>query len=190
MPKDTIRTLNPLSESEQFQLNRLLARTGENLAEATRRREKELALQAKLQAKRDKLAAEEAALSRRLSELRIDIDCVSAEIHKIAPSGISWRFVNDRLQQFGDLVTKQSFFGTRSDNLDRDQIQLLGELALAIFEMNTKPKGGRPLRERMESVKIDVGLDPGDVPGGPSDGRAALAQAIVRAGRRARGEEP
>jgi hypothetical protein len=67
------------------------------------------------------------------------------------------------------------------DSLTRDQIQLLA----------TKPKSGKPpLCERIEAAGIpSIGMD---IPGGgaPLDGRAAMAQAIVRAGRRRRGEEP
>jgi hypothetical protein len=65
---------------------------------------------------------------------------------------------------------------------------LLAEIGLAIFEMNTKQKAGPSLRQKMESVKIDIGQDaPGA--GGPTDDRAAMAQRIIAAGRKRRGEE-
>jgi hypothetical protein len=188
MPKDTIRNLNPLSESEQFHLNRLLARLGENQSEALQRREKERDLEAKLQARRDKLAAEEARLSKRLAELRVDIDCVSAEIYKIAPSGVAYRHVASRLNEFRDLAQKQSFFNSPADTLDRSHLQLLAEICLSIFEMNTRPKGGKSLRERMEAANIPK-IGPDVVGGGgPTDDRAVLAKRIVDAGRRRRGE--
>jgi hypothetical protein len=184
------RDLNPtpLSESEQFQLNRLLARTGESLSGARQRREEELALERKLQAKRDRLANAEAKLSKRLAELRIDIDTVSAEIYKIAPSGVAYRHVASRLQEFGDRLPSFSYFNTQADTLDRSQLMLLAEIALSIFEQNTKPKGGKPLRERMEAAGIpSIGLDaPGA--GAPTDDRSKLAAGIVQAGKRRRGE--
>jgi hypothetical protein len=187
MPRD-LRPINPtpLTESEQFQLNRLLARLGESQPEALQRRDKEVALERRLQAKRDKLAAEEARLSKRLAELRIDIDTVSAEIYKIAPSGVAHRHVASRLQEYGDLVTKQSFFNSPADTLDRNQIQLLAEICLSLFETNTKKSTGPSLRSRMEGVKIDIGMD---APGSdaPND-RTALAKRIVDAGRKRRGE--
>jgi hypothetical protein len=83
------------------------------------------------------------------------------------------------------LVPKQSFFNSRFDSFDRDQIMLLGEIALSMYEASTRPKG-RPLRERMEGVEVSIGPDvPG--PGDASDPRAALAQAIIAAGQKARG---
>lgn len=52
-----------------------------------------------------------------------------------------------------------------------------------------RPKAGKSLREKMQTVDVYIGQDaPGA--GGPPDDRAALAQAIVRAGKRRRGEEP
>jgi hypothetical protein len=85
-------------------------------------------------------------------------------------------------------VPSQSFFDTQHDTLDRDQIMLLAEIGLSLFEASTKSKGDKSLREKMENVRVDIGPDPGG-DGGPPDSRAALAQAIVRAGRRRRGEE-
>ena len=83
MPRDLNPT--PLTESEEYQLKRLLDRGGQSLPEAQAQRDRERELEAKLQARRDKLAAEEARLSKRLAELHVDIDTVSAEIFKIAP---------------------------------------------------------------------------------------------------------
>jgi hypothetical protein len=186
MPRE-LRPVNPrpLSESEQYQLQQLLDRSGQSLAAAEAQRTKERELEAKLRARQDKLAAEEARLSKRLAELRVDIDCVSAEIYRLAPSGVAFRHVNERLQQLGTLVPKQSYFNTQFDTMDREAIQLLAEIGLSLFEASTRPKG-RPLRERMEDVKVDIG--PGG-PGDASDPRAAMAAAIISAGRRARGEK-
>lgn len=182
------RDLNPtpLSQSERYQLDRLLARSGENLAEATRRREKELALEAKLQAKRDKLAAEEARLAKRLAQLHVDLDVVSAEIFKLAPSGIAFRTVSGQLQKLAELAPTQSFFNSRFDTFDQTQIRLLAEIGLSFFEAGTRGKGGPSLRERMQSVKIDVGPSPPGGDGGLVDNRAQLAAAIVAAGKKRR----
>jgi hypothetical protein len=98
----------------------------------------------------------------------------------------AFRFVNERLQQLGTLAPTQSFFNTPFDTLDRKQIQLLGEIALSAFEASTPWKGGKPLRERMENIKVNIGPDVIDA---PSDDRAALARAILAAGRKRRGEE-
>jgi hypothetical protein len=184
------RDLNPtpLSESEQFQLNRLLARTGENLAEARQRREKELALEAKLQAKRDKLAAEEARLAKRLAQLHVDLDVVSGEIFKLAPSGIAFRTVSGQLQQLAELAPKQSFFNSRFDTLDQTQIRLLAEIGLSLFEAGTRGKGGPSLREKMQNVRIDVGQDAPGEGGAAPDNRSALAAAIIAAGKKRRNE--
>jgi hypothetical protein len=186
MPKD----IRPLDPGEEMTLRRLLARSGESLHEAQQRHAKEIEQERRLEAKRDRMAREEARLSKRLAELRVDIDCVSAEIHKTAaPSGVAWRFVNERLQEYGELATKQSFFNTPHDTLDRDALMLLAQIGLSLFEHAAKPKSGKPpLRERMEAAGIpSIGMD---VPGGgaPSDGRAALAQAIINSGRKRRGE--
>ena len=53
-----------------------------------------------------------------------------------------------------------------------------------MYEASARPKG-KPLRERMENIKVDIG--PGGGPDGPSDDRAAMARAIIEAGRKARG---
>jgi hypothetical protein len=186
MPRDLNPT--PLTESEEYQLKRLLDRGGQSLPEAQAQRDRERELEAKLQARRDKLAAEEARLSKRLAELHVDIDTVSAEIFKIAPSGIAFRTVSKQLAELGELAPKQSFFNTPFDTLSRDQIQLLAEIGLSLFEAGSRGKGGPSLRERMQSVNIDVGPGPLERPGGPSDNRAQLAQAIINAGKKRRGE--
>jgi hypothetical protein len=172
MPKDP----TPLTESERFQLNRLLDRSGQS--------PKERELEAKLRARQDKLAAEEAKLSKRLAELRIDLDCTTAEIYKIAPSGVAFRDVAAKLAEFGERAPSLSFFNTPADNLDRHQLMLLGEIALSAFEANSRPKG-KPLRDRMQGVRVDVGPDsPGD--DGPPDSPAAMAQRILAAAKKAR----
>jgi uncharacterized protein (DUF4415 family) len=94
MPKD----IRPLDPSEEMTLRRLLARSGESLHEAQQRHAKEIEQERRLEAKRDRMAREEARLSKRLAELRVDIDCVSAEIHKTSPSGVAWRFVDERVR--------------------------------------------------------------------------------------------
>ena len=188
MPRD-LRSPNPspLSESEEFQLKRLLDRRAQSLPEAQAARDKERAQERRLQEKRDKLAAEKSRLAKRLAQLHVDLDVASAEIYKLSPSGTAFRFVNERLQQLGDIVPKQSFFNTRFDTLDQKQLLLLGEIALSLFEANARPKGGKPLRERMENIKVDIGPGGPDGPGDPSDDRAAMARAILEAGRKARG---
>ena len=189
MPRD-IRSVNPmpLTATEEAQLMRLLDRSGQSLSEAQARHDKERAKERKLQAKRDKLAAEESRLSKRLAELRIDLDVVSGEIYKLAPSGVAFRFVNERLQQLAEIAPKQSYFNTPHDTLDREQLKLLGEIGLAMFEEATRPKGkGKSLRQRMEGIKAEAGLD-GPNAQAPPDDRAALAQAIINAGRKRRGE--
>jgi uncharacterized protein (DUF4415 family) len=184
MPKDRM----PLSETETFQLNRLLDRSGQSLAAAEAARAKERDQEARLRARQDRLAAQEAKLSKRLAELRIDIDVVSGQLYQIAPSGVAYRHVAGKLQEFGDRVPSLSFFNTSHDNMDRKQLMLLGELALEMYEQAARPKG-KPLREKMAGVgEIGVGPDAPGV-GGPSDDKAAMAQAIIRAGRRRRGEE-
>jgi hypothetical protein len=110
MPKDTIRSLNPLSETEERTLRFLLDRRGKNLPEAQQRREKERTVEAWLRARQDKMAREEAQLSRRLAQLHVDLDVISAEIFKIAPSGIAFRTVSGQLQKLAELVPTQSFF--------------------------------------------------------------------------------
>ena len=94
--------------------------------------------------------------------------------------------MNEQLQKLGTLVPSQSFFNSRFDTLDQTQIRLLAEIGLSLFEASTRLKGGKPLRERMADVKVDIGRD---VVSAPSDDKAAMAAAIVRAGRRRRGEE-
>jgi hypothetical protein len=188
MPRD-LRPVNsqPLSESEEYQLRRLLDRRSQSLPEAQAQRDRERERERRLEEKRDRLAAAEAKLSKRIAELRIDIDTVSAEIFKIAPSGVAFRHVAGKLQEFGDRAPSFSYFNTQADTLDRDQLMLLAEIALAVFEMDTRPKG-KSLREKMQNVAINIGLDaPGDGGAAP-DNRAALARAIVEAGKKRRGE--
>lgn len=186
MPKDLL----PLNESERFQLNRLLDRSGQSLAQAEAQRARERDQEARLRARQDKLAREEAQLSRRLAQLRVDLDVVSSQIYQIAPHATAFRFVHERLQQLGTLLPKQSFFNSSRDNMDAEAIQLLAEIGLAMHRESTRPKkGAKSLREKMESVAINIGPDaPGA--GAPSDDKAAMAQAIIRAGRRRRNEEP
>ena len=134
-------------------------------------------------------AAAEAKYSKRVAELRIDCDVISAEIHKISPSGVAWRFVDEGLQKLAKLAPTQTFFGTRIDSLDRDALMLFAEIGLAVFEASAKQKSGPSLRERMEAAGIpNVGPDPPEGPGGPSDGRAQLAAAIIQSGKKRRGE--
>jgi hypothetical protein len=192
MPRDHLRSLNPppLSESELFQLNRLLDRRGQSLPEAQAARDKERAQERRLQEKRDKLAAEEARLSKRLAELHVDIDCVTAEIFKIAPSGVAFRYVAGKLQEFGKLAQSFSSFNTPADNLDRNQLMLFAEIGLAMFKASTRPAPGVPsLRQRMQNVSVDIGIDAPTQGGGDiNESRAAMAAAIIAAGKKARGE--
>ena len=186
MPRD----LNPLplSETEQHQLRRLLDRSGTSLAAAQEARDKERAEERRLRARQDKLAAEEGRLARRLAQLHVDIDTVSAQLFQLAPSGVAFRSVNEQLQKLGTLVPTQSFFNSRFDTLDQKQIRLLAEIGLAMYQDQTRPRGGKSLRERMADVKVDIGRDaPGD-PGGPSDARAELAARIIAAGKKRRNE--
>jgi hypothetical protein len=189
MPRE-LRPINPrpLTESEEHTLRSLLDRSGQSLAAAEAQRTKERELEAKLRARQDKLAAEEARLSKRLAELRVDIDVVTAEIYKIAPSGVAFRHVADRLQEFGAVVPKQSYFNSAQDNMTRDQLMLLGEIALNMYEQAARPKGSRPLRERMKGIGVEIGPDGPDGPGDATDPRAAMARAIILAGKKARGE--
>ena len=183
MPKD----LRPLSETEQFQLDRLLDRSGQSLAEAQRERDRGRDREARLRARSDRLAAEEARLARRLAQLRVDLDVCTAELYRIAPSGTAFRFANEGLQKLAAIIPGQSYFNTSHDFMDRDALMLIGEIALSLHAQATKPRG-KPLREKMAGVgEIGVGQD---APGGaaPND-RAALAAAIIKAGRRRRGEE-
>jgi hypothetical protein len=184
MPNDP----SPLSESEQFQLNQLLDRRAESLPEAQRRRDRERAEELKLRAERDRLAASEARLSRRLASLRIDIDVVTARIHEIAPSQTAFRFVAGKLKEFGEIVPAQSYFNTAADNLDQEQLLQLGEIALSLFEASTRPKGVRPLRERMQEANIEIGPDGPRGDSFTDDPRTALAARIVAAGEKARGK--
>jgi hypothetical protein len=147
---------SPLPESEEFQIKRLLDRRSQSLPEAQAHRDKERVQEARLQARRDKLAAEEARLSKRLAELRVDIDCVSAEIYKLAPSGVAFRHVAGKLKEFGERAPSLSFFNTPADNLDRDQLMLLAEM-LSMYQQNARPKG-KPLREKMQGVAVDIGM--------------------------------
>ncbi len=180
MPKDPV----PLSETEQFQLNRLLDKRSQTLPEAQAQRDRERDQERKLRARQDRLAAEEQRLARRLAALHVDLDVVSAEIFRIAPSGVSFRHVSEKLQAFGELIKTQSYFGTRFDTMDRAQIQLLAEIGLAMYQDSVRPKGGKTLRDRMGSVKVEVGPGSPDGPGDAADPRVALAQAIIAAGRK------
>jgi hypothetical protein len=186
MPRD-LRPINPrpLSESEEFQLRQLLDRRAENLPEAQARRDKDRAQERKLREKSDRLAAEEARLAKRLAQLHVDLDTVSAKLFQLSSSGVAFRSVNEQLQKLAQLVPTQSFFNSRFDTFDRDQIQLLGEIALSLHAQATRPKG-TPLRERMGSVKVDIGPGDPDGPGDASDPRVALAQATIAAARKAR----
>jgi hypothetical protein len=189
MPRD-LRPIDPspLSETEARTLRFLLDKSAQSQPEALEQRAKERALERKLRAKREAMAREEGRRSEELATLRINIDTVSAKIHELAPSGVAWRFVDEGLQKLATLAPSQGFFGTRSDNLDRDQIMLLAEIGLAVFEASTKQKSGPSLREKMQGVEINIGPSPPEGPGSPSDGRAQLAAAIVNAGRKRRGE--
>ena len=178
----------PLTESELFQLNRLLDKRRQSLPEAQAQRDRERDRERKLREKSDRLAAEEARLARRLAQLHVDIDTISGQLYQIAPHATAFRHVNERLQQLGTLVPKQSFFNTRFDTLDQNQIQLFAEIGLSLFEASTRRTGKPSLREKMKDVRVDIGPD-GPGAGGPSDGRAELAARIVQAGRRRRGEE-
>lgn len=188
MPRDTIRSLNPLSETEQRTLQFLLDRSGQSMAEAEAERSKERERERKLRAQLDRKAALEARWAKRLASLHVDLDVISAKLFQSAPSGIAFRTVNEQLQKLADLVPTQSFFNSQFDTFDQSQIMLLAEIGLAVFEASAKQKSGPSLRQKMQSVKIDVGRD---APGGGAapDDRSALAAAIVRAGRRRRGEE-
>ena len=188
MPRE-LRPVNPrpLSESEEYQLRALLDRSGRSLAEAQAARDRERDRERKLRERSDRLAAREAALSRRLAELRIDLDVVTSQLYQLAPSGVSFRFASEGLRKFGETIPTQSYFSSQHDTVDRDFLMLLGEIALSLHAQATKPRG-RPLREKMQGVDINIGQDAPNA-GGPADGRAELAAAIVRAGRRRRGEE-
>jgi len=187
MPRD-LRSLNPtpLSESEQFQLRKLLDRTGQSLSQAQEKYDRDREQERKLRAQRDRLALEESRLAKRLAQLHVDIDTVSAKIFELAPHATAFRFVNERLQKLAHLVPSQSFFNTRSDSFDRDQIQLLAEIALAMYQDSTRPKGIKPLRDRMAGVNVAIGPGGPEGSSGSDDPRAALAQAIIAAGRKAR----
>ena len=129
--------------------------------------------------KSDRLAAEEQRLSRRLAQLHVDIDCVSAEIFRIAPSGVAFRDVSEKLQAFGELVKTHGYFNTRHD-ISREQIQLIAEIGLAMYQDASRPKGAKSLREKMQGVEVDVGPgSPGDDV--PPDSHAAMAQRILAA---------
>jgi site-specific recombinase len=186
MPRE-LRPINPraLSESEEHTLRSLLDRSGQSLAAAEAQRARERDQERRLRARQDKLAAEEARLSKRLAELRVDIDTVTAEIYKIAPSSVSFRHVAGKLQEFGDRVPSLSFFNTSADNMDRKQLMLLGEIALSLYEQAARPKG-KPLREKMKGVAVDIGPGGPDGAGDASDPRVALAQAAIAAARKAR----
>ena len=188
MPRE-LRPVNPrpLSEVEEHTLRSLLDRRSQTLPEAQAARDKERALERKLREKSDRLAAREAALSRRLAELRIDLDVVTGQLYQLASSGTAFRFANEGLQKLAEIIPTQSYFNTSHDTMDRDALMLIGQIALSLHKQATKPKG-RPLREKMQGVDISIGQDAPNA-GGPSDGRAELAARIIQAGRRRRGEE-
>ena len=190
MPRE-LRPINPtrpLSELEEHTLRMLLDRSGQSLAAAEAQRTKERELEAKLRARQDKLAVEEARLAKRLAQLHVDLDVVSAEIYRLAPSGVSFRFVNERLQQLGTLVPKQSYFNTQFDTMDRDQLLLLAEIGLAMYQDSVRPRGKAPLREKMQGVAVEVGPGGPDGPGDASDPRAATVRAILAAAEKAKGK--
>ena len=188
MPRE-LRPINPrpLSESEEYQLKQLLDRSGQSLAQAEAQRARDRDQEARLRARQDKLAAEEARLAKRLAQLHVDLDTVTAEIYKLAPSGVSFRFASEGLQKLGEVIPTQSYFNSSRDSMGREQLLLLGEIALSMHE-RTKPRG-RPLREKMQGIKVDIGHDAPAGPGGTSDPRAAMAAAIIAAGRKARGNK-
>ena len=185
MPRD-LRPVNPrpLSESEEFQLKSLLDRRAESLPEAQARRDRERTQARKLQAKSDRLAAEEARLAKRLAQLHIDIDTVSAKLFQLSSSGVAFRSVSEQLQKLAQLVPTQSFFNSRFDTLDSKTIQLLGELALEMYEQAARPKG-MPLRRKMRGV-AEINVGPSDASGDFSDDRTALARQVLAAARKAR----
>jgi hypothetical protein len=187
MPRD-LRPTSSLDPSEEMTLRRLLDKRALSEPEALAARAKERERERKLQAQLDRKAALEAKWSKRVAELRIDCDVISAEIHKTSPSGVAWRFVDEGLQKLAKLAPTQSFFGTRSDTLNRDQIMLLAEIGLAVFEASTKQKSGKSLREKMQGIEVNIGPSPPEGPGSPSDSRAQLAAAIVAAGKKRRNE--
>ena len=127
-------------------------------------------------------------MARRLAQLRVDLDVCTAELYRIAPSGTAFRFANEGLQKLAATIPGQSYFNTAHDFMGRDALMLIGEIALSMHEQATKPKG-KPLREKMADVKVDIGPDAPNA-GGPADGRAELAARIIAAGRKRRGEAP
>jgi hypothetical protein len=185
MPRE-LRPINPrpLSESEEYQLRQLLDRSGQSLAAAEAQRARERDQERRLREKSDRLAAREAKLSKRLAELRIDIDVVSSQIYQIAPHATAFRHVSQRLQEFAELVPTQSYFNSQHDTVDRNFLMLLGELALSMFEQAARPKG-EPLRVRMKGVAVDIGPDSPGGDGSP-DSPAAMAQRILAAAKKAR----
>ena len=181
MPRD-IRPTSSLDPSEEMTLRRLLDKRALSEPEALAARAKDRERERRLQAKLDRKAAAEAKYSKRVAELRIDCDVISAEIHQTAPSGVSWRFVDEGLQKLAKLAPAQSFFGTRSDNLDRDALMLFAEIGLAVFEREhqTKIRRRRCARTWQAAGIPDVGQAlPAKALVAPPDNRAALAAAIV-----------
>jgi hypothetical protein len=190
MPRD-IRPPS-LSESETRTLKFLLDKAGQSQPEALAQHAKERARERREAAQLEAKVRAEEKLSRRLTELRLDIDRATAALYQKAESGVEYRHVASKLQELSEKLPGFSYFNTRADNVDYDALMLLGELALDMYRASTKTKsfGNKSLRERMEAAGIpSIGPGPPEGPGNPSDGRAQLAQAIVRAGRRRRGEE-
>jgi uncharacterized protein (DUF4415 family) len=186
MPRE-LRPVNPrpLTESEEHTLRSLLDRSGQSLAAAEAQRARERDQERRLREKSDRLAAREAKLSKRLAELRIDIDVVSSQIYQIAPHATAFRHVSQRLQEFAELVPTQSYFNSQHDTVDRNFLMLLGEIALSMHEQASRPRG-EPLRARMKGVGVDIGPDSPGGDGGSPDSPAAMAQRILAAAKKAR----
>jgi hypothetical protein len=119
-----------------------------------------------------------------LAQLHVDLDVVAGEIYRLAPSGVSFRHVAGKLQEFGAIIPTQSYFNSARDNMGREQLMLLGELALSMFERAARPKG-EPLRARMKGIAVDIGPDSPGGDGSP-DSPAAMPQRILAAAKKAR----
>ena len=173
MPRD-LKPANPqpLSETEERTLRFLLQKRAQTLPAALAQHAKEQEKERKDLEKIEAKARAEQKLSRRLMELRLDLDRATQALYQKSESGVAFRHVAGKLQEFGSWCRRLSYFNTAADNLDYDHLLLLGELALEMYQASTKPKsGGKSLRARMESVSINVGMDaPGA--GGPTDDRA------------------
>ncbi len=123
----------PLSGDEERTLKRLLDRRGVNLPAAQAERDRERAREQRLEEERNKVARAEERRNNRLAELKIDLDVVASEIFAIAPSGVAFRHVSERLQALGKLIPTQSYFGTQYDTMDRNMIRLLAEDGLDAY---------------------------------------------------------